>query len=107
MELTGDGEVAQHGHLRRVPVMNVMRGELVIPLKRASVGIERQQGTGIKVVAGAIVAPVVRVGISGAVVDQVQRGVVRPRRPDGAAPLLITSVFGQVSLPFSPAPGTV
>ena len=36
-----DGELSKHGHLRRIPVVDVVRRELVVPLQLAGVGIER------------------------------------------------------------------
>ncbi len=65
--------------------MNVVRGELVVPLKHAGVGIERQQRARIQIVALSIVAIVIRIRVTGTVVNEVQRRVISSRRPDGAA----------------------
>ena len=93
VRLPCDGEVAEHRDLRRIPVVNVVRGELVMPLEHAGVGIERQERAGVQIVALSIVAIVIRIRVAGAVVDEVQRRVqALPRRaralargPDGAS----------------------
>ena len=74
-----DGHVGQHRHLRRVPVVHVVRRELVVPLEHAGVGVERDDRVGVEVVALAVVAVEIRTRVAGAPVDQVERRVVACR----------------------------
>ena len=60
-----------HRHMRGVPVVNVMRRELIMPPQLAGVGIDRQQGTGVEIVAVPIVAVVIGIWIARAVEDKV------------------------------------
>ena len=39
--LSADGEIGEDRHLGRVPVVHVVRRELVVPLELAGVGVER------------------------------------------------------------------
>ena len=83
--LAVDRQLAQDRHLRRVPVVHVVRRELVVPLQLAGVGIERHDRGGEQVVAFAIGAVVIRPRIAGAEEHQVLFGIVGARDPDRAA----------------------
>src|SRR4026207_926453 len=54
------------GRLRRVPVVHIVRGELVVPAELAGVSIERDERSGVQVVAQAALAVIVRARIAGA-----------------------------------------
>ena len=88
-----DRRLGQHRHLRRVPVVHVVRRELVVPLERAGVGVERDDRVGVEVVAVAIVAVEIGAGIAGAPVDQVERRIVGAGDPGGAAAALPRVAF--------------
>ena len=88
-----DRRLGQHRHLRGIPVVGVVRGELVVPLEHAGVGVERDHRVGVEVVALAVLAVEVRAGVAGAPVDQVQRRVERAGHPRGAAAALPRVAF--------------
>ena len=48
--LAGDGEVGEHRHVGRIPVVRVVRRELERPLQRAGVGVERDDRRGVEIV---------------------------------------------------------
>src|SRR5207244_3559476 len=78
-------QVGQHWYLRRVPIMKIMRRELIVPPQRACVGIECDQRTGVEVVTFSVVSPVVRVRIAGTEVHEVRGRIVAARGPHGPA----------------------
>src|SRR5262249_3901135 len=86
--LPAKGQIAEHRDLRRIPVMNVVRGELVIPFELAGIGIDRQQRASVQIVALPIVAIIIRVRISRAVVHEIQRRVICAGGPDPALNLV-------------------
>ncbi len=80
-----DFGVKEDWDVRRVPIVDVVRGELEVPFELAGVAVERDEGTGIEIVAGAGVAIPIGGGIADAPVEEVQRGVVGAGDPSGAA----------------------
>ena len=80
--------VDQHGDLHRVVVVRIVRRELEMPFELAGIGIERDHGIGIEIVAGALRGIPVGAGIAGAPVDQVQIRIVGTCDPDRAAAVL-------------------
>ena len=65
-----------------------MRHELEVPLQRAGVGVERDGGIGVQVVARAHIGVPIRRGIPDAPDDEVQLGVIGSGDPGGTAALL-------------------
>ena len=62
-----------------------MGRELEMPLQLAGVRVERHDGAGVEVVALPLLVEKVRIGIAYAPISEVERGIVRARRPDRAA----------------------
>src|SRR5205814_4176325 len=79
------GQVRLYGHMRRVPVVDVMWSELVMPPQLTGVGIDRYEGAGVEIVAIPIVAIVVGIGIAGSVEHEIERRVVTAGHPDRSA----------------------
>ena len=75
-------DLAEHGHLRRVPVHYVVRRELVMPSQRAGIRVERDERIAVKVVSQTTAAVVVGYGIADPPEGQVQLGVVASDLPD-------------------------
>ncbi len=73
--------IDQDWDLGRVPIMLVVLGELEVPVQLAGVGVEREQGIGVEVVAGASFAAIRRRGISGGPENLIRGGIVGPRIP--------------------------
>ena len=61
-----------------------MRSELEMPARRAGVPVQRDQGAGVQVVAGARVAVPIRPRIVDAPINQVELGIVGARHPGGS-----------------------
>src|ERR1700676_690040 len=74
--------------MRGVPVVNVVRSKLEIPAQLPSIGIERHQRAGIEIVAISIIAVIIRVRISGAVVHEVQCWIITSGHPCGPSAAL-------------------
>ena len=83
--LAVDGEVGQHGHLRRIPVVDVVRRELKMPLDLAGVGIERDHRRGVEVVSLAHGAEIVGARVARSVEHEVLFGIVGAGHPDRSA----------------------
>src|SRR5262249_61802553 len=81
----GHVHIRLYGNVRRVPVVYVVRRELEVPLQFSSVRVDGEQRARVEVVAGAIVAVVIRIGIAGAVVQQVEIRIVAAGHPRGRA----------------------
>src|SRR4029453_2525951 len=79
--LTGDGEIGENRHFRRVPVVYVVRRELVVPPNLSSVRIERHEGGCIQVVPEPAFAVIVRARVADAVVEQVEIRIVGTGNP--------------------------
>ena len=73
------------GNLVRVPVVNVVRGELERPSKLAGLDVKSDDRRRAEVVAETRVAVPVRSGIAGAPVEELERGIVRTGQPRRAA----------------------
>ena len=105
--LAVDRQIAEHRHLRRVPVVDVVRGELVVPLQLAGVRVERDERRGEEVVAFAIGAVVVGARVAGAIEDEILLGIVGPGHPDrsSAAQVRVTLRPGVAALFSRPGHG--
>src|SRR5579885_1028407 len=80
--------VDEDGDLRGVVVVWIVRSELVEPFQLAGIGVQRDDGIGIEVVAFALRRIPVRARVSGSPEREVQCGIVRTRGPDRAASML-------------------
>ena len=67
--LTVELGIHQHGCLRGIPIVQIVRGELEIPAQLAGSCLQRHHGTGVEVVALALVAVVVGTWIAGWPID--------------------------------------
>ena len=79
------GRVHQHGGLGGIPIPQIVRGELVMPLELAGFAVERQDAVGIQIIAGARIAVVLLARIAGGPVDGIELGVVAAGEPRGSA----------------------
>ena len=86
--------VDHHRYLRRVPVVLVVLGELEIPVHLAGVGIQREQGIAVEVVACASLAAIRRRRISRRPEDLIRRRIIGARVPGGSA-----AYFPRVAFP--------
>ncbi len=77
--------VDQHGGLRRVPVVRVVRRGLEVPGHLARVGVDRDDRAGKEVVAGPVLVRDDRLRVAGGDEDEVQLRVVGDRLPGHAA----------------------
>src|SRR5207249_2179358 len=75
----------QNGHVRGIPIVQIVRGELKVPAEAAGGGVERDDGTGIQIVALTGVAVVIGSWIAGAPVNEVQLRIVGTGDPRGRA----------------------
>ena len=82
-----DRRVEQHRHLVRVPIVHIVRRELEVPLDLSVVGVEREQRTGVEIVARPHVAVVVGPGIAGPPIDRLSAGSYEPVNHVGAPPV--------------------
>ena len=73
---TVDSQICEDRHVRRIPVVHVVGGELVVPPKLPAVGIERHERARVEIVAFPVVAVVIGVRIPGAEKYQIERGIV-------------------------------
>src|SRR5260370_32107799 len=83
-----DRELGQNGLVDAVPVMGVVRRELVIPSELARIGVERDHGIAVKIVTGADACVQSRRRIAYAPIDQVEGRIVGAGDPCAAAPAL-------------------
>ena len=86
--LAAERGVDEHRRLGRVPVVQVVRRELEVPLQLAGVRIEREDRVRVEVVALALVAVVVGTRIAGRPVEQARFGIVGAGQPGGGAAVL-------------------
>src|SRR2546430_2339395 len=63
--------VEENGRLHGVPIVNIVRRRLEMPDEFAGVGIERDDGAGVEIVAGTAFTGEDRVGIAGAPVEKI------------------------------------
>src|SRR5882724_3402312 len=77
--------VEKNGRLHGIPIVNVVRRRLEMPDEFAGVGIERDDGAGVKIVAGAAFTCEDGIGISSAPVEKIQIGIVGAGHPSHAA----------------------
>ena len=75
-------DLAEYGHLRRVPVHFVVWRELVMPSQRARIRVERDERIAVKVVSQTAAAVVGGHGIADTPEGQVALGVVASDLPD-------------------------
>ena len=77
----------EHWHLCRIPVVQIVRRELIVPAQLAGVGVERHERACIEVVALAVLSVVRGIRIARAVEHEIQLGIVAAGHPDTAAAL--------------------
>ena len=87
-----DLDIAQHRHLRRIPIELIVRRELVVPLELSCIGIQRDHRRAIQVVAHAIVTVVVGTRITRAPHGEVGLRIVRAGHPNRCAAVQIRIV---------------
>ena len=80
--------IHQHGRFGGIPIVQIVRRELVVPLQLAGRGIERQHGIGIQIVALALVAVEIRTGIADGPEQRVGFGIVGAGEPGRRAAVL-------------------
>ena len=80
------GGVQQHGDLGGIPIVNVVRGELEVPLQLPRGCVQRHQRAGIQVISRPHVPVPIRPWIAHAPVKKVQLGIIRTGDPRGPAP---------------------
>src|ERR1019366_6193922 len=80
--------IHQHRCFGGVPVVEVVRRELVVPFQLPRGGVERQHGRGVQIVSLTLVTVVVRAWIAGGPVKQLGFRVVSAGEPGGAATVL-------------------
>ena len=68
--------VNEHVRLRRIPVFQIVRCELVVPLQFAGPGVQREHTVGVEIVAGAIDVVGIRPRVAGGPIEGVRRRVV-------------------------------
>src|SRR4029077_19390158 len=73
--------IYQHGNLHGIPVVNVMRRELKVPFQLARVCVEGNHTQRIKIVSPPDIAVPIRRGVTGAPVNEVERGIERSSYP--------------------------
>ena len=98
--------VGQHHRLHGVPVVGIVRRELVIPLQLAGLGFKRDDARRVEVVAQPFFAGEVGTGIADGPVDQIELGIVRAWHPCRAASVL-ERLADPGFRPFSPRFGIV
>ena len=77
--------IDEHGRLLRIPVPEVVRRELEVPLEPSSRGLQREDRVGVEIVALPLAAVVVGTRIARRPVERVELRIVRARQPRGAA----------------------
>src|SRR5437867_2510818 len=65
-----------------------MRRKLVVPFHLSGVGVQRNNGAGIKIVSRTRIAIPVRAGVTGSPIHEIEFGIVAAGRPDGATAVL-------------------
>ena len=86
--LAAEHRVHQHGRLRRVPIVQIVWGELVVPLQLSGNRFERYHRSCVEIVALALIAVIVGAGIAGRPIEQLGLRIVGAREPGGPAPVL-------------------
>ena len=80
--------VDEHRRLRRVPIPEIVRRELVVPLQPPRRAIQREDRIGIQVVSPAVIAVVLLAGVPRGPVDRVELRIVAAGEPRGRAAVL-------------------
>src|ERR1700733_1153508 len=80
--------IRQDQWLLGIPIVRVMRGELVIPFQLTRLRRKSDYTIGVKVVSFTLIPVVVRAWISRGPVNKTQLLIVRTCQPRGAAPML-------------------
>ncbi len=89
--------INQHGRFGGIPIMHVVRRNLIVPNKFSGVGVERHNGTRIKVVAFAALLRHYRIRIARADVVEIQFRIIGARHPSLSG-AVCGSVFVRPSL---------
>ena len=74
-------DIHQHRRLRGIPIENIVRGELVMPLQLPGRRIQCQNRAGIQVIPAAVFIVQIRPGIPGGPVQRVRLRIESPREP--------------------------
>ena len=107
-QLAGDLNVGKHVFVDAVDVVDVIRRVLVVAGELAGLRANRDDARGVQAVERVARARIVRLGVAGAPVDEVELRIVRARSPGGPPPCFHASLsFGHVSEPGSPGAGIV
>ena len=93
--------------LVRIPIANIVRRELVVPLQFSGGGIERQDAVGEQIVAASLAIVGIRPRIAGGPDRACRSRDRRNRSARSPPPPVATAVPFQVSKPGSPLAGTV
>ena len=83
--LSVDWHLAENRDVRRVPIPGVVGGELVVPAHLSRVGVERQQGIAVEVVAEPDITVEIWTGVSGSIEHEVRVRIVGAGRPHAGA----------------------
>src|SRR5690348_4342051 len=101
------GSIDKNERLGGIPIVKVVRRELVVPLQLAGLGIERDNAIGIKIVSFALGAVIFGVGITGLPIDDAEFFIIGASEPGDRAAVLARIAFpglrsGLVSRRHSP-----
>jgi hypothetical protein len=81
-QLAANLNITEYRHLGRVPVVQIVRRELIVPPQLTGVGIERNDRIAVKIVTETTLAVIVGTRIADTVVEQVELRVECPSHPD-------------------------
>ena len=95
--------IDEHGRLLRIPVPEVVRRVLEVPLEPSSRGIQREDRVGVEIVAVPLAAVVVGTRIARRPVERLERRIVGARQPRGAAAMFDVASPSMCPSPARPA----
>ena len=95
--------IDEHGSFGGVIVVEIVGRELKIPFHLAGVGVDREDASGVEIVAGARPAVEIGGGIAGAPINSVEIGIVSAGHPGGAAAAKIKVARPAVGTEFAGA----
>src|SRR2546421_7006870 len=85
--------VYQNRRFRGVPVPEIVRSELVIPLELAGLAVQRQKAIGVEIVSDAMVSVVLLARIAGRPIYDIELGVIAAGEPGGRAAVVDVLAF--------------
>src|SRR5439155_12401546 len=83
--LAGESGVHQNDRRGRIPVVDIVRGELVMPFQSAACRVEGQEAIRVQVITAAFAIVRIGIWISGGPEERIGFGIVRAREPGSAA----------------------